>query len=106
DVPEGIVLRGVTRKFSGTWEDHIPLVGRFTPSLEVTGSDGKVAKQELDAIWVIPSWLYLLALAIALGIPIWLRIRSRRHYSALLARLDAAEARSTDDSDDWGDDQY
>lgn len=106
DVPEGIVLRGVSRKFSGTWDDHIPLVGRFTPTLEVTGTDGKVTKRELDSIWVIPSWLYLLALVVAVGIPIWMRVRSRRRYRELLARLDAAEAKSTDDPDDWDDERY
>lgn len=110
DVPEQVVLRDSERQFEITWKDDIPLVGRFTPVLEVTGDSGRVEKHELDPIWVIPSWWYIVLLALAIAIPVWWRRRSRQRYEELLARVEAAEARGADaefDEDAWdGDDEW
>jgi hypothetical protein len=101
-VPESVVLAGSERDFEATWKNEIPMVGRFTPVLEVAGDNGKVERFELEPIWVIPAWWYLLALALAIALPIWWRRRSRRRYEALLARVEAAEARSDQgDGEDW-----
>ncbi len=104
ELPEAVVLAGSERAFEVTWKRDIPLVGRFTPVLEVTGEDGKVERFELNPIWVIPAWWYLLGLALAIGLPLWWRRRSRRRYEALLSRVEAAEARSgAEDGEDWDD---
>ncbi|MCW2927968.1 MAG: hypothetical protein JWM86_1936 [Thermoleophilia bacterium] len=104
-VPQRIILRGSSREMEATWSNEIPFLGRFTPTLEITGSDGKLHTKELPAIWVIPSWYYLLALVIAFAIPISMRRRSRRRYRELVARLEAAEGRGSVDGDyadeDW-----
>lgn len=103
-IPDSVVLAGSERDFEATWKNDIPLIGRFTPVLEVTGESGRIERFELDPIWVIPSWWYLLALALALAIPITIRRRSRRRYRTLLERVEAAEARSDQDaSEDWDD---
>jgi hypothetical protein len=104
DLPQQVVLRGSERDFAITWKDDIPLLGRFTPVLEVRGDSGRVEKHELDPIWVIPSWWYILLLVIAIAVPLWWRRRSRQRYDSLLARVEAAEARAdSDDGDDWHD---
>lgn len=102
-LPEMVVLRGSTRHFEATWSRDIPFIGRFTPTIEVTDSTGTVHRRKLDPIWVIPSWWYLLALALALGIPVWSKLRSRRRYRALLERVEAAEGRRVEED---GDDEY
>lgn len=103
-----VVLRGSSREFVTTWSNDIPFIGRFTPTVEVTDSSGTVHREKLDPIWVIPSWWYLLALALAVGIPIWSKVRSRRRYRALLARVEAAEgqgrAHDVDEYDEY--DEY
>jgi hypothetical protein len=105
---EGVVLRGATRDFGATWSEDIPLVGRFVPTVELTDSAGETYKAELDPIWVIPSWWYLLALVLAIGLPLWIRRRSKRRYRELLERVEAAEQRSyveiDGDEDSWLDD--
>lgn len=101
-LPERVVLRDASRPFEVTWSKDIPFVGRFEPTLEVTRANGEVVTRELPAIWVIPSWWYLVVLAIALAFPLWWRRRSKRRYAALLERVEAAEARSDQGSgDDW-----
>ncbi len=104
-VDEAIVLRQSERAFKETWSQDIPILGRFTPRIEMQGVGGHTDTVELDPIWVIPSWTYLLALVVALGIPIWLRRRSKRRYDALVARVEAAEARADERSDDDWDEQ-
>jgi hypothetical protein len=105
---EGVVLRGTTRDFAATWSEDIPLVGRFVPTVELTDSAGETYTVELDPIWVIPSWWYLLALVLAVGIPLWIRRRNRRRYRELLERVEAAEQRGDrdriDDEDSWAED--
>ena len=99
-----VVLRGATREFRVTWSRDIPFFGRFTPTVKVVDSAGRAHVRELDPIWVIPSWWYLLALALAIALPVWWRRRSRERYRALLARVEAAEARAADETlDDWDD---
>lgn len=98
-IPETAVMRGATRDFSGTWSEDIPFIGRFTPTIEVTDANGDVHKKQLDPIWVIPSWWYLLALVLAIAIPLWIRRRNKRQYRELLARVEAAESRDDDDLD-------
>lgn len=94
DVPERLVLRGSTQGFEATWANGIPMVGRFTPTLEVTERGKAVTTRQLHTIWVIPSWLYLAALLVALALPIWLKIRQRRRIDELYERLEAAEMRA------------
>jgi hypothetical protein len=91
-VEREVVIAGARRQYEVTWRDNIPLLGRFTPVLEVEGESGRTERHELQPIWVIPAWWYLLAVAVAIAIPIWLRHRSRQRYYELLARLEAAEA--------------
>ena len=58
----------------------------------------------LDPIWVIPSWWYLVLLALAIGLPLWWRRRSAQRYADLPARVEAAESRAADpdsDEDEW-----
>lgn len=74
-VEAAVVLRGATRTFEASWSRDIPLVGRFTPTFELRGGDGEVVRRELDPVWVIPSWWYLAALALALIVPLWVRRR-------------------------------
>ena len=106
DPSGGVVLRGAERQFEATWNQDIPFFGRFTPVLEVQGSGGVTDRVELDPIWVIPSWWYLLALVLAIALPLWWRRRSKRRYADLLARVEAAEARGADgDSDDEWDER-
>lgn len=107
EVNKRLVLRGSTRSFDVTWSKDIPMFGRFTPTLEMTGGDGKTRKVELDPIWVIPSWWYLLALAVAIGIPLWMRRRSKRRYRELVERAEAAESRAAGghEGEDWHDDE-
>lgn len=101
-VPDSVVLAGSERDFEATWKNDIPLIGRFTPVLEVTGEGGRVERFELKPIWVIPAWWYFAALAFAIALPLWWRRRSRRQYDALLERVEAAEARTADaESEDW-----
>jgi hypothetical protein len=103
-VDEAIVLAGSKRRFRVVWREDIPLLGRFTPVLEVRGDSGRVERHELDPIWVIPSWWYIAALVIAIAIPVWLRRRSKRRYRELLARVEAAEIDAVgygDDEDEW-----
>lgn len=103
-VDEVIVLRQSERELKATWSDDIPILGRFTPTIEMRGLDGKVDTVELDPIWVIPSWTYLVALFVAIGVPLWWRRRSKRKYAELLERVEAAEARSDQGaSEDWDD---
>ena len=99
------VLRGATRGFEDTWSKDIPMFGRFTPTIEVTGSNGNTKSVELDSIWVIPSWWYLLALTLAIAIPLGMRRRSKRRFRELEARVAAAEAHSAGESGDqaWDD---
>lgn len=108
EVDSAIVLRGSERSFRATWSRGIPLLGRFTPTVEVTSETGETVRRELDPIWVIPSWWYLLALVLAIAIPVALRRRSRRRMDALFARVEAAEARSAahedEDEDRWDED--
>ncbi len=99
DVPKRLVMRDSARSFEATWSKDIPFVGRFRPTIVVTDARGRTHTQQLDPIWVIPSWWYLLALVLAIAIPVWLRRRSKRRYRELLARVDAAEARADDDDD-------
>jgi hypothetical protein len=103
DVDEAVVLRQSERGFKATWASDIPIIGRFTPTIEMRGIDGKTSTVELDPIWVIPSWTYILALIVAIGIPLWWRRRSKRKYATLLARVEAAEARGARDTgdEDW-----
>ncbi len=105
-VDEAIVLRDSSRRFEAIWVDDIPFIGRFRPTIEVEDTTGTVHKQQLDPIWVIPSWWYFVALAIAIAIPLWLRLRNQRRYDELLARVEAAESRADgedeDSDDDWG----
>jgi hypothetical protein len=94
-----VVLAGTDREFEVTWKQDIPLIGRFTPTLKVAGESGRVEEHELEPIWVIPAWWYLLAVALAIGIPLWMRRRSKRRYAELLERVEAAEHRSGEDDD-------
>lgn len=106
DVPDQVVLRGSSRKFSVTWSRDIPLLGRFTPVLELRGEGARVERHELEPIWVIPSWWYVIALACAIAVPVWTRRRSQRRYHELLARLEAAEGQGAAgwvEDDDWAD---
>lgn len=108
-VDDALVLRDSARQFQVTWSNDIPLLGRFQPTLELERDNGSITKVKLDPIWVIPSWWYLLAVVLALGIPITMRVRSRRRYRDLLERVEAAEARGAaddgmddeDDEDSW-----
>lgn len=101
-VTNAVVLRGAERRFSVTWSRDIPLVGRFTPVLEVRTEAGDVDRYELKPIWVIPAWWYLALLMLAIGLPLWWRRRSRRRYEELLARVEAAESRASHD-EEWAD---
>jgi hypothetical protein len=107
-VPSRIVLRDATRQYETYWSKDIPFIGRFTPTLVMTDATGKEHTKQLDPIWVIPSWWYLLALVLAVGIPLWIRRRSKRRYRELLERVEAAEQRSyveiDGDEDSWLDD--
>ena len=104
------VFRGSSRRFTATWANDIPIIGRFTPEITVKTSDGKLERRKLDPIWVIPAWWYLLLVAAAVALPLWLRRRSRQRYDDLLARVEAAESRgdgSEFDEDAWdGDDEW
>jgi hypothetical protein len=100
DFPDTAVLRSSERDFETTWSKDIPFIGRFTPTIEVIGSDGRTVTTELDPIWVIPAWWYFALLALAIGLPIWWRRRSQRKLDALYARLEAAESRA--DGDGFG----
>lgn len=109
EVPQQVVLRDSERDYRVTWSRDIPLVGRFTPVLEVRGESGRVERHELDPIWVIPSWWYILAVILAIAVPLWMRRRSQRRYEELLARVEAAESQrdgepgteSWDQDDEW-----
>jgi hypothetical protein len=81
------------------------MFGRFTPTLEMRSSNGATRSVEMDPIWVIPSWWYMLALGVAVAVPLGMRRRSKRRYESLLARLEAAEGRTRADSDadSWND---
>jgi hypothetical protein len=98
-VERGVVIAGARRQYEVTWRDNIPLLGRFTPVLEVEGESGRTERHELQPIWVIPAWWYLLAVAVAIAIPTWLRHRSRQRYYELLARLEAAEDAQDEQAD-------
>lgn len=103
-VPDTVVLARSERDFEATWKNEIPMIGRFTPVLEVTGDNGRVERFELDPIWVIPAWWYLATLALAIALPIVIRQRSKRRYHSLLERVEAAEARSNQGAaEDWDD---
>ncbi len=103
-IPDSVVLARSERDFEATWKNDIPLIGRFTPVLEVTGESGRVERFELKPIWVIPAWWYLVALALAIVIPLAIRGRSRRRYRTLLERVEAAEARTGEgELEDWDD---
>lgn len=108
-IGEQVVLRGSGRTFEATWKRDIPMLGRFTPTIELTGRNGTTVDLELDPVWVIPSWWYLLALVLAVAIPLWMRRRSKRRYRDLVERLEAAEARADgdeaweSDADAWND---
>lgn len=105
DVPARIVLRDARRSFNTVWADDIPLVGRFEPTLRIKRADGTVVTKHLPAIWVIPSWWYLLALVLAIAVPLGLRRRSKRRYRSLEERVAAAEAAHAEsiDDDEWDD---
>jgi len=107
DVEDAIVLRGSTRSFATSWFDYIPLVGRFEPTIEVQRSNGESVTKKLPAIWVIPSWWYIIALLLAIALPVWWRRRSGRRYRELETRLAASEARQSElvDHDEWSEDQ-
>jgi hypothetical protein len=107
-VVQSVVLAGSERDFDVTWKRDIPLLGRFTPVLEVRGDSGKVERHELEPIWVIPSWWYLVLLALAIGLPLWWRRRSAQRYEELLARVEAGESRTAGDDfdeDAWDQDE-
>jgi hypothetical protein len=106
DIPEKVVLRGSERDFEAIWKRNIPMVGRFTAVIEMRGSDGSTEKHELPAIWVVPAWWYLLLVLAAFAVPLALRRRSRRRYDELMARVEAAEARSggAGPADEWDQD--
>ncbi|MCW2956821.1 MAG: hypothetical protein JWO69_1690, partial [Thermoleophilia bacterium] len=82
------------------------MVGRFTAVIEMRGSDGSTEKHELPAIWVVPAWWYLVLVLAAFAVPLALRRRSRRRYDELMARVEAAEARSggAEPADEWDQD--
>jgi hypothetical protein len=100
NVPEVSVMRGAKRDLEATWSKDIPFIGRFTPTIEITDSTGTVHTQELDPIWVIPSWWYLLVVGLAIAIPLWIRRRNKRRYHELLERVEAAESRGHEDLED------
>ena len=68
-LPEGV------RELRMRWSDP-PLVGWFRPELVVVGGEGSGVRvtRPLDNVYVIPPWWMLLALVVA----IWLPIRSLR----------------------------
>lgn len=108
DFPDRLVLRGGDRDFEVTWSRDIPLVGRFTPTIKARTLDGKVVERELPAIWVIPSWWYIVALVLAIAGPILWRRRTRRRYDELLYRLEQAEGSGSGgdhDPDAWDADE-
>lgn len=100
DLTERAVLRGGTREFEATWAKDIPIVGRFTPTITMQDGRGREQVVKLDPIWVIPSWWYLLAVVLAIGIPVGIRRRNKRQYRELLARVEAAETRGADMDED------
>lgn len=104
-IDERAVIRGSSRPYAVSWDDGIPLLGRFTPTIEIAGGNGISDTQKLPAVWVIPSWWYLLALVLALAIPITLRRRSKRRYRSLEERVAAAEAARAEqvEHDEWDD---
>lgn len=108
DLPRStqLVLRGSSRKFEATWADNIPLVGRFRPTIELTRHDGTKVNKELPAIWVIPSWWYVVGVLVAVVLPSWLWYRSRQRYWDLVARVDAAEGRNDVEYGDDYDDEF
>jgi len=99
-----VVLRDSSRPFEVTWSRDIPLVGRFTPTVRIATSDGRTITQKLPAIWVIPSWWYLLLLTLAISLPLALRRRSKRRYRELEARVASAENRVETSDSEWDDD--
>lgn len=99
--PGQVVLRGGTREYRFLWTDP-PWIGRFTPTVEFVGEGGKPVIRELPAVWIVPSWKYLLAALLAIGLPTWWRLRERRKVRQLRAELDHVRARErADDPDGW-----
>lgn len=98
-IDERAVLRGSSRRFDATWAHGIPIIGRFEPTIEVRDGNGEMVKHRLAAIWVIPAWWYLVATALAIALPVWLKIRQRRRIDELYERLEAAEMRAQGGAD-------
>ena len=95
NMDQAIVLRGGSRQFVGRWKD-LPWFGRFEPVIEMTRSDGSVAKRKLEPIWVIPSWPYWLLLIGAIALPFIWRVWDRRRIDRILSEHHDA---------DWFDDE-
>jgi hypothetical protein len=103
---QGVVLRDSVREFRFLWNDP-PWIGRFTPVVHVESTAGKPKKLELDPVWVIPSWKYILLTLLALALPIAWRVRERRRFRRLEEAVYAAHERLGEhpdgDQDEWSD---
>lgn len=82
-----LVLPGGRRTYDIAYTDP-PLLGRYAPRLTVVGGQGSDLRitRELPAVWVLPPWWFVLALAGAIALPVWMWRRSRRNESRSAAR--------------------
>ena len=76
------------------WGDP-PLIGWYRPHLTVVGGDGSGVRitRELPIVWVIPPWWILLALVVAIALPVRHVMRRRRSRAERSRRRGRARSR-------------
>ncbi|MCW2949702.1 MAG: hypothetical protein JWN41_715, partial [Thermoleophilia bacterium] len=76
------------------WSDP-PLIGRFQPKLRVVGGSGSGVEisRTLPAVWVVPPWWVVVALVLALMLPVARWMRRRRSQAGRALRAAAARTR-------------
>lgn len=90
-----LVLPGGKRTFEIRYEDP-PLFGRYAPRMTIVGGEGSDLRvtRDMPAVWVLPPWWFVVALMVAITLPIWMWRRSARDETRRAARATARKARA------------